>query len=90
MMTKANPKHKTPAAKAKPKAAVETKLTRILALLQRPEGVSLAELMTATGWQAHSVRGALSGHVRGKLKLPLLSEKTEAGRVYRLADGGGY
>lgn len=65
-------------------AAKGGKLAAIVELLQRPTGTSLAELMAATGWQAHSVRGALSGHVRGKLKLPLVSEKTEAGRVYRL------
>ncbi len=65
-------------------AAKGGKLAAIVDLLQRPTGASLAELMAATGWQAHSVRGALSGHVRGKLKLPLVSEKTEAGRLYRL------
>lgn len=47
-------------------AAPETKTARILALLERTDGASLDELMAATGWQAHSVRGFLSGTVRKK------------------------
>ena len=39
-----------------------------------------------TGWQAHSVRGALSGALKKKLGLIIISAKTEAGRVYRIAD----
>jgi hypothetical protein len=87
MMTKANPKRAAAATATKLKAQAETKLTRIVELLKRAQGASLAEIVAATGWQAHSVRGALSGHIRGKLKLPLLSEKTDGVRVYRLASG---
>lgn len=85
-MTKSTSKRgkPAPAVKTAAPAAKGGKLAAIVDLLQRPKGASLAELMAATGWQAHSVRGALSGHVRGKLKLPLISEKIEAGRVYRL------
>lgn len=43
-----------------------SKLDRIVALLARPEGVSLADLCAATGWQPHSVRGALSGTLKRK------------------------
>jgi len=57
----------------------------ILDLLRRPEGTTISDLCVATGWQAHSVRGALSGTIKKKLGLQLLSEKTEAGRVYRIA-----
>ena len=46
----------------------------ILILLKRKNGASVAELMNATGWQAHSVRGFLSGTVKKKLKLPLHAE----------------
>jgi hypothetical protein len=43
-----------------------TKLETLTALLQRPEGASIAEMMSATGWQQHSVRGVLSGTLRKK------------------------
>jgi hypothetical protein len=43
-------------------------------------------MMQATGWQAHSVRGALSGALKKKLALAVISTKTEAGRVYRIVD----
>ena len=42
-------------------------------------------MMAATGWQAHSVRGAISGAIKKKLGLDVRSEKTEGGRVYRIA-----
>ena len=47
-------------------AATPTKLEQIVAMLSRPEGASLAELVAATGWQAHSVRGALAGSLKRK------------------------
>ena len=49
-----------------PAAATPSKLEQIVALLSRPEGASLAELVAATGWQAHSVRGALAGSLKRK------------------------
>ena len=59
--------------------------TRLLTdLLRRPNGARIDEMMTATGWQAHSVRGAIAGTLKKKLGLAISSEKTEAGRVYRI------
>jgi hypothetical protein len=49
----------------------------------------LAELIALTGWQAHSVRGFLSGTVRTKLGLPLTSEAAADGRRYRVTGSGG-
>ncbi|MEM7429662.1 MAG: DUF3489 domain-containing protein [Pseudomonadota bacterium] len=64
-----------------------TKSERIIKLLRRTSGASLAELQKATGWQAHSVRGFLSGTVRKKLNLNLLSETDDkAQRRYRIAE----
>lgn len=66
-------------------AGRDTKQGRILAMLHTGTGVTLAEMMDATGWQAHSVRGFLSAVVRKKLGLPIASEKaTDGERHYRI------
>jgi hypothetical protein len=58
----------------------------LLGLLQRPEGATIAEMQAATGWQPHSVRGALSGVLRNKLGHMVTSTKEgERGRVYHIA-----
>ena len=62
----------------------DSKQDRIVALLQRPEGATLDVLVKETQWQKHSVRGFLAGTVRKKLKLPLLSEKIDGVRTYRI------
>lgn len=57
----------------------------VLRLLGGADGATLAGMMEATGWQAHSVRGFLSGTVRKKLGLNLISETTSDGkRCYRI------
>jgi hypothetical protein len=62
-----------------------TKLALLLELLQRKGGATIAEVMKATGWQAHSVRGAISGALKKKLGLAVASDKVEGrGRVYRI------
>ena len=62
-----------------------TKQAQIIALLQRPEGASIAEIVEATSWQAHTARGAISGALKKKLGLPVTSEKVEGrGTVYKL------
>jgi uncharacterized protein DUF3489 len=66
------------------KDAAGSKQDSVLALLRRPEGASLVALVKATGWQKHSVRGFLAGTVRQKLKLPLVSEKVDGVRTYRI------
>ena len=57
---------RTSKAKAKKTTATrsKTKAGQIIGLLGRPGGASIAEMMKATGWQAHSVRGFLSGHLK--------------------------
>lgn len=66
-----------------------TKLASLIAALRQPEGATIAELMEATGWQAHSVRGAMSGNLKKKLSLEVTSEVVEnRGRVYRIATVG--
>jgi hypothetical protein len=62
------------------------KIDKIVALLRRPKGASLDDLVQATGWQAHSVRGAISGTLRAKRKLDVASQKSDGVRLYRIAD----
>ena len=73
--TRANKAHKgrTKAKLAKPLARSGTKTAKVLALLKRPGGAALNELLKATGWQKHSVRGFLSATVSKKLKLCVTS-----------------
>ncbi|WP_349362970.1 MAG: DUF3489 domain-containing protein [Roseitalea porphyridii] len=70
------------AGKSRP-AGRPTKLDRIVAQLSTPEGASLQELMTLTGWQAHSVRGALAGSLKRKGH-HIVSDKTDGVRRYRI------
>lgn len=62
-----------------------SKKAQVVAMLDAAEGVTLAQIMEATGWQKHSVRGFLSGMIGKKMGLKLLSFKGSAGeRVYRI------
>ena len=66
-----------------------TKIEQCLALLSNQAGTTINELQTATGWQAHSVRGFLAGTIKKKLGLILDSQKAEDGvRRYRVAQAG--
>ncbi|MFN3311864.1 MAG: DUF3489 domain-containing protein [Hyphomonas sp.] len=61
-----------------------TKQAMLIALLQAPEGVTMDEIVAATGWLAHTARGAMSGALGKKLGLVVTSVKEEGrGRVYR-------
>lgn len=67
----------------------KTKAETILRLLNKPSGATLTELTKATNWQAHSVRGFLSGTVRKRMGLPLLSTKDDKGvRRYSIQSNG--
>ena len=90
----AAPKKQAKAAKkaAKPAAAkkasaprAESKGAKILEMIGRAKGATLAEIMKATDWQAHSVRGFISIAAK-KNRIKIESAKNEAGdRVYRIA-----
>lgn len=78
-----NPKGKTPL-----NTAHKTKQGMLLTLLQRPDGATIAELAAAAGWQEHSVRGFLAGHIR-KIGYALMSEKRDTGRRYLITGKKG-
>ena len=74
------------AAKSDAGARAGSKTAKVRDLLKRPGGVTAKELMKATGWQPHSVRGFLSGTVGKKLGLTVASTKGEDGeRKYSIA-----
>lgn len=63
-----------------------TKQDSVMALLRRQQGASIEEMMAATGWQSHSVRGWMSGTAKKRLGLEFISEKDADGvRRYHIA-----
>jgi len=80
--TATKPRKTLPAPSTKP----TSKLSQIEAMLRRPEGATIAQLTKALDWQAHSVRGAMSGSLKKKQGLTIAVTKNEhADRVYRIA-----
>ena len=61
------------------------KLGLIVGLLRREEGATIDQLVAATGWQRHSVRGAISGGVKKRLGLLVGSDNPGGVRIYRIA-----
>ena len=94
-MTKNSTPYKN--AKAKPAAKIRkkaqagnldgSKSDRIIGLLRRAEGASLVDMMKATGWQQHSLRGFMSGTIKRK-GLTITSEKQDGERHYRILGAG--
>jgi hypothetical protein len=70
---------------AKPRTRDNSKQAQVITMLQRPEGATIPQIMDATGWQAHTVRGTFAGAFKKKLGLDITSTK-EAGseRTYRI------
>ena len=72
---------------AKPRTRDNCKQAQVIAMLRRPEGATIAQIMDVTGWQQHTVRGTFAGAFKKKLGLSITSEKPEGGeRVYKIAD----
>jgi Protein of unknown function (DUF3489) len=63
----------------------DTKQAQLIAMLRRPEGATIAQIVEATNWQPHTVRGAFAGALKKKLGLTVTSDKVEGTRIYRLA-----
>jgi hypothetical protein len=79
---------KAPTRKRKPNTIATkragTKSETVLALLRQTGGATLKALMAATGWQAHSVRGFISGQLTKKMRLKVRSFKRDGERVYSI------
>ena len=75
-------------AAAKPRRTRDsTKQAQVIAMLRRPAGATIQQIVAATGWQAHTVRGTFAGAFKKKLGLAITSEKPEGGeRVYRIGE----
>jgi hypothetical protein len=72
-----------------PKTREGTKQAQLIAMLRRPEGATIAQIVEATTWRSHTVRGFFAGALKKKLGLTVISEKIEGvGRVYRLPAEG--
>ncbi|PRG81303.1 hypothetical protein C6T69_00145 [Burkholderia multivorans] len=68
------------------RSRADSKQAQVIAMLRRSEGATIRQIMEATGWQAHTVRGTLAGALKKKLGLTIVSEKAPGGeRVYRIA-----
>lgn len=84
----------TPASEPAQNGRGHSKQALVIEMLKRPEGVTIAQICEATGWQAHTVRGTFAGALKKKLGLNIVSEKIEgpvgtpgAGqRLYRIAE----
>ena len=69
-----------------PRTRDNSKQAEVIRMLQRPEGATIGQICTATGWQAHTVRGTFAGAFKKKLGLTIVSDKPQGGeRVYRIA-----
>jgi hypothetical protein len=83
------PKAAKEAPKGRKKGAAEggTKTEQVLALLKRKGGATVQEIMAATEWQPHTVRGFLAGTVRKKLGLTVTSTKADDGKRTYVIEG---
>jgi hypothetical protein len=69
-----------------PSIRPSTKLAAIIDAMRNPDGATIAQMMAGTGWQAHSIRGVISGMVRKRLGYEVVTEKGADGqRAYRIA-----
>ena len=72
--------HKAPL----PSVPPASKQSLLIAALRSGKGASVTQLAEVTGWQHHTIRGAISGVLRKKLGLTVVTEKAEGGAIYRI------
>jgi hypothetical protein len=84
-VAKAEASWHAPAKMKTARTRADSKQALVIGLLQRPEGATIAQIMEATGWQQHTVRGTLAGTLKKRLGLTINSTKETCGqRVYRI------
>ncbi|OIT10691.1 hypothetical protein BL243_24305 [Ralstonia solanacearum] len=77
-------------ARKTPRTRENSKQAQVIAMLRHPEGATITEICKATGWQAHTVRGAFAGTFKKRLGLTIVSEKSvDSERVYRIETEDG-
>jgi hypothetical protein len=89
LVSKKQPQKKpvpSPKAEKIPGSANSTKKDQLIGLLQQSSGVSLPDPMKATGWQAHSIRGFISGTLKKRLGLKVISDTSDGLRRYRIVE----
>ena len=81
-----DPEVEATVAPVRPRTRENSKQATVIQMLQRPEGATINQICSATGWQAHTVRGTFAGAFKKKLGLNLTSDKADGGeRIYRIA-----
>lgn len=84
-VAKAEASWRAPAKMKTARTRADSKQALVIGLLQRPEGATIAQIMEATGWQQHTVRGTLAGTLKKRQGLTITSTKETGGqRVYRI------
>ena len=80
----ATPGKSKKATAVKPGEEPKTKLALVIEMLRTKRGVSADEIAKATGWQRHTVRGAIAGAIKRKLGLKVVTEDRDGARIYRI------
>lgn len=63
----------------------DSKQAQVIGMLKRPQGATIGQIVEATGWQAHTVRGTFAGALKKKLGLEIISSKADGGdRIYQI------
>jgi hypothetical protein len=75
-------------ATSQPPAKQQSKQSQIIELLKKKTGTSIEEMMVLTGWQAHTVRGIISGALKKRLGLNVVSTVSGLNgiRIYRITE----
>lgn len=87
LTSKSGPRARHPKLKADESALKRTKLDRMLVLMRRTSGASIDALQSNTGWQAHSIRGALSGLRKKGVPITLVKHAGKPSTYHTTASG---
>ena len=80
------PRARTATSRRQTGTRADSKQALLIAMLRRDEGATIEQIVEATGWQRHTCRGAISGALKKRLGLAVISGKIDGRRVYRIGD----